>query len=186
MGKKRKFQHHGQRPSRPSSGQANKGKAKEVKGSPSSKAPKSKNQPQQNVEPIIPFSAEDSILLVGDGDLSFAASLIEHHGCGDNLTATVLEANLGELTEKYPYVGENIEKIEAEGGKVTYGVDARKMGPWAQKKGKESIGRMDRISELFSSDSLVRVEGLNLMIDNSFQLSSRWRQEYRRESSGPV
>lgn len=145
MGKKRKFQHHGQRPSRPSSGQANKGKAKEVKGSPSSKASKSKNQPQQNVEPIIPFSAEDSILLVGDGDLSFAASLIEHHGCGDNLTATVLEANLGELTEKYPYVGENIEKIEAEGGKVTYGVDARKMGPWAQKKGKESIGRMDRI-----------------------------------------
>lgn len=149
MAKKRKLLHYGQKPSKPSHGHANKSKAKEVKDSPASKAANSKKKPQQNTEPVIPFSAEDSILLVGDGDLSFAASLIEHHGCGDNLTATVLEANLGELTEKYPHVGENIQKIEAEGGKITYGVDARKMGPWAQKKGKESTGRMDRISQLF-------------------------------------
>lgn len=96
------------------------------------------------VEPIIPFSPEDKILLVGEGDLSFAASLIEHHYCAD-VTATVLEKNVEELMEKYPHVGENIAKVEAEYGRVLYNVDATKMAPFVEKKGKESNGVMDRI-----------------------------------------
>jgi 25S rRNA (uracil2634-N3)-methyltransferase len=101
-------------------------------------------KPQQHTEPTIPFAPEDKILLVGDGDLSFATSLIEHHYCAD-LTATVLEKSLQELQEKYPHVDENIAKIEAEDGKVLYGVDATKMGPYTDKKGKDGVGIMDRI-----------------------------------------
>lgn len=99
----------------------------------------------RDLEPTIPFSPEDSILLIGEGDLSFSRALVEHHYC-ENVTATVLEKDLEALIEKYPHVKENVELIEAEGSKVAYGVDAKKMGPWAKKSGKDSVGIMDRIS----------------------------------------
>lgn len=105
----------------------------------------SQNTHPRDLEPTIPFSPEDVILLVGEGDLSFSRALVEHHYC-ENLTATVLESNLEELSAKHPQVQDNIDVIEAEGGKVLYGVDAKKMGPWAKKSGKESTGIYDRIS----------------------------------------
>ncbi|KAI0013624.1 hypothetical protein F4779DRAFT_344649 [Xylariaceae sp. FL0662B] len=105
----------------------------------------SQRRPQaQHEEPTIPFAPEDKILLVGDGDLSFAASLVEHHYCAD-VTATVLEKDHGELVEKYPQAAENIAKIEAEDSKVLYNVDATKMAPFVDKKGKDGTGIMDRI-----------------------------------------
>lgn len=67
-------------------------------------------QPRQHTQPTIPFGPDEAILLLGEGDLSFAASLATHHGC-TNLTATVLERNLDELAEKYPHVHANIAKI---------------------------------------------------------------------------
>ncbi|KAH6654395.1 hypothetical protein BKA67DRAFT_592534 [Truncatella angustata] len=99
---------------------------------------------QQHTEPTIPFAPEDKILLVGDGDLSFAASLVEHHYCAD-VTATVLEKSIEELQEKYPHAGENITKIEAEDSRVLFGVDAAKMGPYTDKKGRDGVAIMDRI-----------------------------------------
>ncbi|KAL1877383.1 hypothetical protein Daus18300_002367 [Diaporthe australafricana] len=98
----------------------------------------------RDLEPTIPFSPEDTILLIGEGDLSFSRALVEHHYC-ENITATVLEQDLEELTAKYPHVKENVELIEAEGSKVAYGVDAKRMAPWSKKTGKDSAGIMDRI-----------------------------------------
>ncbi|KAM0334180.1 hypothetical protein ACHAQA_001200 [Verticillium albo-atrum] len=69
-------------------------------------------QQHQNQKPVLPFGPRDAILLIGEGDLSFAASLAAHHGC-TNLTATVLEKNEAELLEKYPHAGENIAKVLA-------------------------------------------------------------------------
>ncbi|KAK8124839.1 uncharacterized protein PG998_000598 [Apiospora kogelbergensis] len=88
---------------------------------------------QKDGAPTIPFAPEDKILLVGEGDLSFAASLMDDpHYCAD-VTATVFEKNAEELAEKYPHVADNIAKIEADdgaNGRVLYGVDATKMGPF--------------------------------------------------------
>jgi 25S rRNA (uracil2634-N3)-methyltransferase len=100
-------------------------------------------------EPTIPFAPEEAILLVGEGDLSFAASLVQHHGCV-HVTATVQESDQATLEGKYPDAASNIATIEAEEGcSVTYGVDARKMGPWTTKSrssNKDSaLGAMDRI-----------------------------------------
>ncbi|KAI0914334.1 hypothetical protein F4824DRAFT_62537 [Ustulina deusta] len=96
-------------------------------------------QQQRHAEPTIPFSPEDKILLVGDGDLSFAASLVEHHCCAD-VTATVFEKNREELLEKYPQASDNIAKIEAEEGcRVLFGVDATKMAPFAHKPGRGKV-----------------------------------------------
>lgn len=115
------------------------------------------NTHPRDLEPSIPFSPQDAILLVGEGDLSFSRALVEHHYC-DNVTATVLEPNLQDLSAKYPQVQDNIDVIEAEGGKVLYGVDAKKMGPWARKSANESTGIYDRISRSTRVSSLFRLE----------------------------
>ncbi|PKK41156.1 hypothetical protein CI102_14412, partial [Trichoderma harzianum] len=83
---------------------------------------------QQHDEPVIPFSPNDRILLVGEGDLSFAASIIEHHGC-TNVTATVLEKDHAELLAKYPAVDTNIAKRKIVNNKLVYNVDATKLPP---------------------------------------------------------
>ncbi|RFU33241.1 Phenylalanine tRNA ligase, partial [Scytalidium lignicola] len=108
--------------------------------------PKPKPHKQaQHSAPTVPFSPSENILLIGEGDLSFARSLIEHHKC-TNVTATVLEPSLAVLEEKYPQAIENVRVIEEGGGKVMYGVDAGKMKAWTKgKKGKEKEGIMDRI-----------------------------------------
>ena len=69
--------------------------------------------------------------MIGEADLSFARSLIEHHSCA-HVTATVLEKNVEELAGKYPHVLENVAVVEKGGGKVVYGVDAMKMGTWTE------------------------------------------------------
>ncbi|KAI1375892.1 hypothetical protein F4677DRAFT_104605 [Hypoxylon crocopeplum] len=134
MGKRRKVVHNTHPPQKSGAGA----------GAGNQKQQKQKRPQAQHDEPTIPFGPEDRILLVGEGDLSFAASLVEHHYCAD-VTATVLEKDLDELVEKYPHVSENIAKIEAEGSKVIFSVDATKMAPFVDRKGKDGTGVMDRI-----------------------------------------
>jgi 25S rRNA (uracil2634-N3)-methyltransferase len=100
---------------------------------------KKKHTQLQHSKPTIPFSPQNQILLIGEGDLSFTRSLVESHGC-KHVTATVLETQ-DELEAKYPHVKENITAIAAAGGNVRYGVDASKPGPlWRDVRGK-----MDRV-----------------------------------------
>lgn len=129
----------------PQESRITKSKAKQGKAQPETKKSSPQNAPKRDLAPLIPFSPEDAILLVGEGDLSFSRALVEHHYC-ENVTATVLEANLEELTEKYPHVQDNVDIIEGDGSKILYGVDAKKMGPWSKKVGKDSVGIYDRIS----------------------------------------
>ncbi|QYT04284.1 DUF2431 domain-containing protein [Trichoderma simmonsii] len=107
MAKRRKLarQQAAQRPSgRPQQ------KEKSQSKKPLQSKPTKKHRQQQHDEPVIPFSPSDRILLVGEGDLSFAASIIEHHGC-TNVTATVLEKDHAELVAKYPAVDTNIAVV---------------------------------------------------------------------------
>ncbi|KAJ2899878.1 hypothetical protein MKZ38_002745 [Zalerion maritima] len=111
----------------------------------SQKKQKSKLKPKnlsnaQHQNPIIPFSPHHSILLVGEGDLSFAASLIADQKC-TSLRAGVFEKSKDELMSKYPHVSSNIDIIERGGGQVIYGLDATKMGPFVvpkRRRGKKS------------------------------------------------
>lgn len=149
MAKKRKLLQQKQKTNKSKSG---------APQNPSAKGPKSdaradkaqakpsttQNTSQRDLAPTIPFSPEDAILLVGEGDLSFSRALVEHHYC-ENVTATVLEANLEELKEKYPHVQENVDIIEGDGSKIIYNVDAKKMGPWGKKAAKDSVSVFDRI-----------------------------------------
>ncbi|KAL2017701.1 hypothetical protein VTK56DRAFT_1861 [Thermocarpiscus australiensis] len=114
---------------------ASKSTTKAASGPPAAKKQKtdsSNNAQSQHQKPTIPFSPDDTILLVGEGDLSFAASIITHHGC-TNVTATVLEKDYAELSAKYPHVSSNIAVIESPARphcRLLYGVDARKLPPF--------------------------------------------------------
>ncbi|RDL39331.1 uncharacterized protein BP5553_03671 [Venustampulla echinocandica] len=89
--------------------------------------------------PTIPFQSADKILLVGEGDLSFACSLIAHHGCKD-VTATVLEGSEEGLVQKYPEAEENIKTVRSAEGVVRFGVDVGKKGLALGKKDLASRG----------------------------------------------
>ena len=78
-------------------------------------------------EPTIPFDPDDRILLVGEGDFSFAKSIVEHHGCCD-VTATSLDAK-DALFDKYkPQVEQHVQYLEDEGQNVLHNVDGTKLG----------------------------------------------------------
>ncbi|KAF5230074.1 hypothetical protein FAUST_10013 [Fusarium austroamericanum] len=77
---------------------------------------KNKNQRPADDTPTIPFEPHHRILLIGEGDLSFAASIIRHHGCA-NVTATVLEKDADELLAKYPHVEHNIAVVRGDAPK---------------------------------------------------------------------
>ncbi|PGG98071.1 hypothetical protein AJ80_09589 [Polytolypa hystricis UAMH7299] len=72
---------------------------------------KKKNQQkqQQQNRPLIPFQESDRILLVGEGDFSFALSLATHHKCR-NLLATCYDAG-NTLYEKYPQAKRYTEQL---------------------------------------------------------------------------
>ncbi|KAF2142935.1 uncharacterized protein K452DRAFT_226223 [Aplosporella prunicola CBS 121167] len=82
-------------------------------------------QQQQRAQPTIPFEANDRILLVGEGDFSFAHSLVEHHGAAA-LLATAFDTRETVL-EKYPQAAQTMAGIEAEAQRVLCGVDATKL-----------------------------------------------------------
>ncbi|KAL2181382.1 uncharacterized protein P884DRAFT_188475 [Thermothelomyces heterothallicus CBS 202.75] len=106
----------------------------EIKGS-NKKNKTANGRQQKNQQPTIPFAPSDRILLVGEGDLSFAASLITHHHC-TNVTATVLEPNFAELSAKYPHVSANTAVIESPDHpncRLLYGIDARKLPPFTSR-----------------------------------------------------
>ncbi|MCJ1260162.1 hypothetical protein MMC22_000021 [Lobaria immixta] len=91
--------------------------------------------------PTIPFDPSHRILLVGEGNFSFAHSLLVQHAC-TSLVPTCLDTP-AELVHKYPQAAAHISALEHEDEvKVLYGVDATKL----QKGGKEvRKGAFDRI-----------------------------------------
>ncbi|RKF56157.1 25S rRNA -methyltransferase [Erysiphe neolycopersici] len=98
--------------------------------------------------PIIPFSSDDRILLIGEADLSFACSLIKFHNCSQ-VTATVYESK-EELRVKYPYVDDNIRLIEnSNQAKIRYSFDvkyAKLWSVWLNTNRKSRVsGSFDRI-----------------------------------------
>ncbi|KAL6235446.1 hypothetical protein BDW75DRAFT_141174 [Aspergillus navahoensis] len=85
---------------------ANKENYKENNG----RARKNENHQQKQLRrPIVPFRRKDRILLVGEGDFSFAHSLVTYHRC-KNLLATCYDSQ-ETLYAKYPQAEKNIAEI---------------------------------------------------------------------------
>lgn len=102
-----------------------------------------KHKQQHHPEPItIPFEPHHHILLLGEGDLSFASSIIQNHGCV-NVTATVLEKNEDELRAKYPHVNDNIAIVR---GGPTQSAEAED-GKASRSDGEDKDGKQDGLDE---------------------------------------
>ncbi|CAH9083704.1 unnamed protein product [Cuscuta europaea] len=72
------------------------------------------------------YSSSHKILLVGEGDFSFAASLAAAFGSASNLTATSLEYKK-DLKKAYKKAVDNIQELRSKGCNVWHGVDATVM-----------------------------------------------------------
>ncbi|XP_073061766.1 uncharacterized protein At4g26485-like [Primulina eburnea] len=72
------------------------------------------------------YSNRHDILLVGEGDFSFAASLARAFGHASNIIATSLDTK-EELAVKHPTAAQNLETLENMGCTVIHGVDASTM-----------------------------------------------------------
>ncbi|KZV99249.1 hypothetical protein EXIGLDRAFT_606023 [Exidia glandulosa HHB12029] len=79
----------------------------------------------------IPFRATDRVLLIGEGDFSFALALVSHPELAvvpENVVATTLDPE-DALTDKYPGTAPgNLAKLRQRGVTVLCGVDATKLG----------------------------------------------------------
>ncbi|KAK5018032.1 hypothetical protein LTR60_001677, partial [Cryomyces antarcticus] len=112
---------------------------KPVKPTRPSKAASKPQQTKPSAAPIIPFDPSDRILLVGEGDFSFAHSLLTHHAC-TSLLATAFDSEAA-LLQKYPQARAHIDHLLADGQTVLYGVDATKLSAKDIRRGE----RWDRI-----------------------------------------
>ncbi|KAK5702146.1 hypothetical protein LTR17_022573 [Elasticomyces elasticus] len=79
--------------------------------------------PSPKAKPTIPFHSEDRILLIGEGDFSFAKSLVDHHACYQ-VVATCYDSQEA-LYEKYePQAEQHTKYLEESGQTVLYGINA--------------------------------------------------------------
>ncbi|CAK9145053.1 unnamed protein product [Ilex paraguariensis] len=72
------------------------------------------------------YSSYHKILIVGEGDFSFSASLALAFGSATNMTATSLDSE-GFLSRNYWNAMSNIQNLRSRGCKVMHGVDATEM-----------------------------------------------------------
>lgn len=93
----------------------------------------------------LPFSSDDHVLVVGDGNLSFSAAL-ERACSGIKVVATVYDSK-EVLEEKYPDAAENVEFIEDCDGVVLYKIDATKLHSYGKRfrKIQDKDGKFDTI-----------------------------------------
>lgn len=99
-------------------------KVKSMKSGSSSK----KNQAwQKQQRGFIPFDKDDSVLLVGEGDFSFALSIVEEALIDpENLIATSFDTR-EQLLEKYPDIEDTLLKLVEYGVHIKHGIDATKL-----------------------------------------------------------
>ncbi|KAI9891329.1 MAG: hypothetical protein M1814_002842 [Vezdaea aestivalis] len=82
----------------------------------------------QQIKPphqALPMEPEDNILLVGEGNFSFAAALVDEHGCA-NLTATSYDSEQG-CNGKYHTAAKNLNTLQETGMTVLFDMDAAKL-----------------------------------------------------------
>lgn len=76
--------------------------------------------------PFIPFNSNETLLLVGEGDFSFAKTIIErNYIMPENLVITSYDNSIEELSTKYPHsFDENYKFLQSEGVPMFFGIDA--------------------------------------------------------------
>ncbi|KAJ2450427.1 hypothetical protein EV183_004301 [Coemansia sp. RSA 2336] len=98
------------------------------------KAPK--KQAKQQPKMHFPFSKQDTILLIGEGNFSFARSIASKLGSGANIVATAYDSEQV-AREKYLDLDEHVEEFNKLGGTVYFDVDGTKLHECTRLRGKK-------------------------------------------------
>ncbi|KAJ7109823.1 hypothetical protein C8R44DRAFT_634684 [Mycena epipterygia] len=91
---------------------------------------------------VVPYRATDKILLIGEGNFSFARALVKdppaelEHLPPKNITATAYDTE-EECYEKYPEAEEIVQELKAGGVDVLFGIDATQLGKVSAFKGRK-------------------------------------------------
>jgi 25S rRNA (uracil2634-N3)-methyltransferase len=89
----------------------------------------------------IPFRASDSILLIGEGNFSFAVALSQHpptpldHLPSANIVATAYDTE-EECYSKYPDAEQNVRVLREKGAQVLFSVNATRLERTSALKGR--------------------------------------------------
>ncbi|PKY05370.1 hypothetical protein P168DRAFT_309706 [Aspergillus campestris IBT 28561] len=78
-------------------------------GDVTSKSNQPQKKPSQQQRPIVPFGRKDRVLLIGEGDFSFARALVTQHRC-KNVLATCYD-DKETLYSKYPQAEQNVNDV---------------------------------------------------------------------------
>ncbi|KAF2811014.1 uncharacterized protein BDZ99DRAFT_487722 [Mytilinidion resinicola] len=114
---------HSAKPKAPPASKTLKRKLPPTTTGPTPKKAKASKPSPQIVKPTIPFNPHERILLVGEGDFSYAASLTTHHHC-TSLTATSFDSSPA-LLSKYPHCTAHLSSITAvPTSSIHHGIDA--------------------------------------------------------------
>ncbi|TPX35870.1 hypothetical protein SmJEL517_g01691 [Synchytrium microbalum] len=89
-------------------------------------APKNVSKDSKAPKKIMPYTLEDEILLVGEGNFSFANALALLLQSGENITATCYDSE-EILNQKYDDAKAHIESLLSLQGTVMHGVDATQL-----------------------------------------------------------
>jgi 25S rRNA (uracil2634-N3)-methyltransferase len=98
------------------------------------------------LRPTIPFTPTDKILLIGEGNFSFAHALVIdpppslEHLPPSNIVATAYDSEQ-ECYDKYPEARSIVDKLRERGVEVLFGVDATRL----EKCGALKARRFDRV-----------------------------------------
>lgn len=101
---------------------------------------------KSNLPPTIPFTPTDTILLIGEGNFSFARALLVDAPAGlEHLPPAAVTATSYDSEEdcyaKYPDAKEIVETVRRRGAQVLFNVDATRLHKYPAFKGR----RWDRI-----------------------------------------
>lgn len=103
---------------------------------------RAKNQAMHKRPPLIPFKKEDKALLVGEGDFSFACSILKNKLI-KKVTATCLDTE-AEVREKYPNSApENLTWLAESGAEVLFEIDGTNLH--TTKPFSSQLGKFDSI-----------------------------------------
>ena len=115
--------------------------------------------------PTVPFKPTDKILLIGEGNFSFARALVVdppsclEHLPAANVTATSYDSE-DACFSKYPDAQGIVDTIRQRGVEVLFGVDATKLHKHPVLKGR----RWDRIVWNFAHAGACFIDGLGLHV----------------------
>ena len=155
---------------------------------PVSKSDPSRHMSGREIKSTIPFRQTDTILLVGEGNFSFARALLSHPSLQylppKNMTATSYDSE-DTCYNKYPEARQIVEDLRGRGVEVSFSVDATALEKCKSLKGR----RWDRVVWNFPHAGAIRVP--NSSIFSTYRLllyafregNNRSRSQYTVKSA---